>query len=153
MEHRIRAAALVVSEGKLLLVKSRGPRPDEVGWAPPGGGLEDTESVFQCAIRETLEETGVSIEPVRIVYLRQFVDTHLGHHNLEVYVLSGPFSGTPTTANLRGTADEDVNLEARFLSREDMEGLTVYPEILKGQFWEDLAQGFPDTRYLGLDQV
>ena len=36
-------------------------------WAQPGGFLEADETVIQGAVRETLEETGLVVEPDRIV--------------------------------------------------------------------------------------
>jgi hypothetical protein len=31
-----------------------------------------------------------------------------------------------------------------------MRDVVVYPEILKDEFWEDLARGFPEVRYFGV---
>jgi len=54
--------------------------------------------------------------------------------------------------NLEGrVADEcDTLVEARFFAREELAGLTLFPAILHGAFWTNLAAGFPRTRYLGL---
>ena len=35
------------------------------------------------------------------------------------------------------------------LHRDALQQLVVYPEMLKNEFWNDLADGFPQTRYLG----
>ena len=40
--------------------------------------------------------------------------------------------------------------EARFFSPKEMNGLTVYPEILKSEFWKDYASGHLETKYLGM---
>ncbi len=43
---------------KILLVQSRG-----IKWGPPKGSMEDVdESIEDCAIRETFEETGIMID-------------------------------------------------------------------------------------------
>lgn len=42
-------------EGKILLVRKNYLDKD---WTPPGGVMEDNESIFNTAIRECLEETG-----------------------------------------------------------------------------------------------
>ena len=64
MKHRIRAAAIVVEGDSMLLVKHQGHGPEDgyMWWVPPGGGVEGEESLVECARRETLEETGLSVE-------------------------------------------------------------------------------------------
>ena len=150
MQYRIRGAALVVQDNRLLLIKSLVPQTGEIVWVPPGGGLVGSESIFECAARETLEEAGVSVELDRIVYLRDFIEQESGTHHFEVFILATSFSGTPTTENVIGTADEQYILETRFLSREEMREIIVYPEVLKDVFWDDLEEGFPSARYLGV---
>ena len=150
MEHRIRAAALVVEDGRLLLIRSRLPQTGDICWVPPGGGVVGEESVFECARRETFEEAGISIELGRVVYWGQFIDEHFGVHNLEMFIQCNAYSGELSIANNVGQPDEMDVLEARFLSRREMEDETVYPDLLKDEFWEDLAKGFPEVRYLGV---
>ena len=150
MEHRIRGAALVVQDNRLLRVKSLVPQTGEIVWVPPGGGLVGSESIFECAARETLEEAGISVELDRIVYLRDFIEQESGTHHFEAFILAKSFSGTPTTENVIGLSDENDILEAHFLSRDEMRGIVVYPEVLKDDFWDDLEKGFPGAKYLGV---
>ena len=151
MEHRIRAAAIVVSDGRLLLVKHRHPRTGVEWWVPPGGGLEGDESVFDCAVREAYEETGLTVSLGEILYLSEFVDLELGRHNLEVFIQANTFMGRLTTRHLRPNDSDALYVrEARFLSAGEMDGLTVFPEILKDELWHDLARVSQKVRYLGL---
>lgn len=53
MEHRIRAAALIEGRGRLLLLKIQHLITGAEFWIPPGGGLKNDESIYECAIRET----------------------------------------------------------------------------------------------------
>ncbi len=64
---RIVATALpITDDGRIVLIRRAIP-PGVGTWAQPGGFLEADETVIQGAIRETLEETGLSIEPTGIV--------------------------------------------------------------------------------------
>ncbi len=58
----------ITESGEVVLIR-RGIAPGYNMWAQPGGFLEIDETVRDAAIRETLEETGLHVEPVRIVGL------------------------------------------------------------------------------------
>jgi hypothetical protein len=53
-------AAVVNDKGEILVLQ----REDNGAWGVPGGWADVDESPFQTAKRETLEETGLAIEPV-----------------------------------------------------------------------------------------
>lgn len=57
---RVGVAALVFKQRQLLL-GLRKKSPGANTWQCPGGFLVKGESVFECARRETLEETGINI--------------------------------------------------------------------------------------------
>lgn len=54
--------------GEVVLLR-RGIEPGRGAWAQPGGFLEIDETVREGAMRETLEETGLLVEPDEIVGL------------------------------------------------------------------------------------
>ncbi|MFJ9365430.1 NUDIX hydrolase [Nocardia sp. NPDC101769] len=56
-------AFVLDDQGQLLLIQ----RTDNGLWAVPGGALEFGESVPECAVRETHEETGIDITIVGLV--------------------------------------------------------------------------------------
>jgi ADP-ribose pyrophosphatase YjhB (NUDIX family) len=58
----------VTSDGDVVLLR-RGFEPGYGLWAQPGGFLEIDETAIEGAVRETLEETGLTVEPTRIVGL------------------------------------------------------------------------------------
>jgi ADP-ribose pyrophosphatase YjhB (NUDIX family) len=72
----------VVAVGEELLLCRRAEAPAIGGWALPGGFLECGESLEDAAARETLEETGVRLDP-RQLRLHS-VSTLL--HTSEVYL-------------------------------------------------------------------
>lgn len=56
----------VTDAGELVLIR-RGIEPGYGAWAQPGGFLEIDETAQEGAVRETLEETGLLVEPTSIV--------------------------------------------------------------------------------------
>ena len=64
-ELRIGSCAVIFDEAheKVLLTR----RSDNGLWCLPGGKMEPGESIEECCRREVLEETGLIIEPVRLI--------------------------------------------------------------------------------------
>jgi 8-oxo-dGTP pyrophosphatase MutT (NUDIX family) len=58
------ASVVVVDDGGRVLLQRR---TDNGMWALPGGKMELGESLAGCGIRETLEETGITVEITGIV--------------------------------------------------------------------------------------
>jgi 8-oxo-dGTP diphosphatase len=64
--------AAIVDEGRILLVKRR--RPPEAGfWNLPGGKVGYLERIEAAIVRETLEETGLTIRLVRLLQLTEML--------------------------------------------------------------------------------
>jgi ADP-ribose pyrophosphatase YjhB (NUDIX family) len=53
-------------QGRLLLIK-RGHEPGAGLWSLPGGRIEPGETDTQALVREMLEETGLTVEPGRLI--------------------------------------------------------------------------------------
>lgn len=70
MERRpsVGIGVIVARDGMVLLRKRAGAHAHGT-WSCPGGHLEHGETPEACAIRETLEETGLRIESAAIVAL------------------------------------------------------------------------------------
>ena len=54
--------AIIIEDSRVLLVKRAHP-PLQAQWSIPGGALEIGELVRDAAVRETREETGLTVEP------------------------------------------------------------------------------------------
>ncbi len=145
MRFGVSAAAVVLNDRRVLLVHHQEPRRYDF-WLPPSGSLKGEESIFDCAEREALEETGLYVELDRIVYVQEFVEPD--YHFCKFFILCKTYSGELTLANK--DADESFLVDARFCAQAELQRLNVRPEILKHQFWDDLEAGFPQIRYLGL---
>lgn len=64
---RVAVGALVLHEGRLLVVE-RGKPPAEGVWALPGGSIELGETMAEATEREVLEETGLVVKAGRVVH-------------------------------------------------------------------------------------
>ena len=67
----IRCRAIIIHEGKLLVVKHT---PESAFYALPGGHLEWGEDIKECMSRELEEELGVRGEIGRLFYVNTFID-------------------------------------------------------------------------------
>ena len=69
-EPRRRAAAVIVRDGCVLMVRERsagpaGPRDGQEYWTLPGGGIEAGETAEEAVRREVAEETGLRALEIR----------------------------------------------------------------------------------------
>ena len=115
----------VTPEGELVLLR-RGIAPGVGAWAQPGGFLEVDETVHQAAIRETLEETGLIVEPGEIIGL---------YTRLEAAVVTIAFESRVVGGEPR-------------LTREALEIATFSPEVIP---WSGLA--FRTTMWMLRDWI
>lgn len=60
------AAAVIVQDGKLLLVQRR-VSEGSLSWQFPAGAVEPGETFGQAAVRETAEEAGLVVEAVKML--------------------------------------------------------------------------------------
>lgn len=66
---RLVVSTLPMTETGEVVLLRRGIEPGYGAWAPPGGFLEIDETAHEGAARETLEETGLVVEPTEVVGL------------------------------------------------------------------------------------
>jgi 8-oxo-dGTP diphosphatase len=86
-------SVLVVKNDKLLLGKRKGSH-GAGEYACPGGHLEHLESFQACAVREVLEETGITIGP--LLFLRVLNTTHYApKHYVDVAFVAQWQAGEP----------------------------------------------------------
>jgi 8-oxo-dGTP diphosphatase len=88
---RVRAAALIIENDSILLVKQLVPVRKEPVWLPPGGGLETGERTESALIREVEEETGLLVRPSHLRYVHEFI--HPPFHSVELYFVAGVGGG------------------------------------------------------------
>lgn len=151
MTLRVCARVLLFKDDRLLLVKHLNPKTGAIWWVPPGGGVEQVESLQEAAIREMKEEVGLTVTLAKLVYIRQFIRKDDQLNQISLFFLAGSAQGTETLAGNYQT-DEHIT-EFRYFSREEMQSQLVYPQMLKTEVWEDHRQGFPSVKFLQTEKV
>ncbi|HEY1014345.1 MAG TPA: NUDIX domain-containing protein [Herpetosiphonaceae bacterium] len=91
MKHRVRVAAIIVREGRVLAHEAAGR--DGLYHALPGGKLEPGEAADECLRRELLEEFAAEIAVGRLLYVAEgwWLDGKRGdkpRHELALYYLA-----------------------------------------------------------------
>jgi ADP-ribose pyrophosphatase YjhB (NUDIX family) len=138
---RIRAAGILVHEGRILLVRhEKGGRSY---WLLPGGGVDFGETVAEGLKREFMEEVGLEVEVGKLVMVHDSIPPDRHRQVLNLY-----FNVTCLNPDVRVTPD-GVLQGARFHPLEDLPRLTVYPAV-KSQLAQGIAQDWPGAcLYLG----
>jgi len=137
---RIRAAAVVVHQGELLLVRQT-VHGGRTRWVLPGGGLEQGEGLDDAARRELREETGLDAQIDKLLYVGDFMPR--GKHALDVVFLARLIGGTPT----RQVQEIDA---LRFVPLAEVADLDVVPPAIIQRILDDAPLAFPhDAVYVG----
>jgi ADP-ribose pyrophosphatase YjhB (NUDIX family) len=97
----------VTDAGEVILIK-RGIEPGLGEWAQPGGFLEVDETVYQAAIRETWEETGLLVEPGEIIGLYTRLEAAVVTIAFEARIVGGTAAPTPEATEVRAYAPEAI---------------------------------------------
>jgi ADP-ribose pyrophosphatase YjhB (NUDIX family) len=143
------AGTYVISpEGKLLLLETEHAGNPERWWTSPGGGMERGESIEQCAVRETLEESGVHVRLTRLLAVREV------WRGDAMKVVGFLFLAEPDPWPQTPSPQEQDGLN-RFVGygwfgREEIAGLRVPPDELYLRVWPTeimtpVLQRFEDT--------
>jgi ADP-ribose pyrophosphatase YjhB (NUDIX family) len=93
----------VTADGDVVLIR-RGIEPGRGSWAQPGGFLEIDETVTEGAIRETLEETGLLVEPGTLVGLYSRLEAGVVTLVYEAPIVGGAPRETPEALEVRAFA-------------------------------------------------
>ena len=129
--HRIAAGGLIFKEDTVLLVRYR-DRYGGTFLVGPGGGLEQEENILQAIIRETNEETGITVAPKRVVAIEDLLTSH--YKIIKVWMVCYFVAGEvhPTKA-----AEEEGIIEADWFTKEQLTSEVVYPTPLMEHTWEE----------------
>jgi ADP-ribose pyrophosphatase YjhB (NUDIX family) len=88
---RLVVTTIPVNDAGEVVLLRRGIEPGRGWWAQPGGFLEVDETVSEAAIRETLEETGLIVQPGEIVGLYSRLEAAVVVLAFEARVVGGAY--------------------------------------------------------------
>ena len=97
----------ITDRGEVMLIR-RGIAPGYNRWAQPGGFLEIDETVLEAAIRETFEETGLQVEPMRMVGLYSRVEAAVVVVAYEARIVGGEPMTTRESLETRPFAPDQI---------------------------------------------
>ncbi len=94
MQQRIGVGVIIRNTDKILLGKRKGSHGTGT-WGLPGGHLDAGEDIPTCAIRETMEETGLSISAIQHAGFTNSVFTSIDKQYITLFVEAGQYEGEP----------------------------------------------------------
>ena len=97
----------ITDEGEVVLIR-RGIEPGLGSWAQPGGFLEIDETVTEGAIRETLEETGLLVEPGPVVGFYSRLEAGVVTLVFEARIVGGTPTVSPEALEVRPYAPSAI---------------------------------------------
>lgn len=129
---RLSTRAVLIHGNRLLLVNAYGGRDDL--WCAPGGGAEPHSSLPDNLAREVYEETGLTVRVGLPCLLNEFHDPNTDYHQVDVFFRCTLVSGQidPSWQD-----PESVVTMRRWVTRAEMDNLTVRPKSLAAVAWQD----------------
>jgi 8-oxo-dGTP diphosphatase len=129
---KVRIGVALIRDGQLLLVRQNN-RPF---WVLPGGTLEPGEGMAECAAREVLEETGLSVSVDQLLYVADFIQGH-GRQTVDIVFLAHYISGSPemeTTQNINEMAFFGIDDVRELVKAGQAEPRPMFEQLLRA--WE-----------------
>eukprot|EP00898_Chlorokybus_atmophyticus_P002365 jgi/Chlat1/3129/Chrsp21S03356 len=119
---------VLVCRGNKVLVGKRKGSHGAGTYALPGGHLDFGETWAECAIREVLEETGLSISPPRFAYVTNSIMQEEAKHYVTIFMRAETVGG--------------VDAEARVMEKDKCEEWV----------WSEL-ENVPEPRFMPLQDL
>ncbi len=120
MSIRIRVQAVLINEGKLLLVKH--VKNGKEYWVLPGGGVEYRETVIESLKRELKEELNIDLKTCKLITIRDFIPHNEDRHILDIY-----FFCTADISGIHLAEQDGILSDYGFFSIEELGKVTVFP--------------------------
>ena len=137
---RLAVRAVLLHQNRLLLVNAWRGRTDL--WCAPGGGVDAHASLTDNLHREIMEETGLRIHIGEVCLVNEFNDEARDYHQVDVYFRCTLAAGTLTDT---WQDPEGIVTNRKWVTRAEMNALSVKPDSLAAVAWQDVEHAFYDT--------
>ncbi|MGN0834633.1 MAG: NUDIX domain-containing protein [Candidatus Spyradosoma sp.] len=147
---RVAARAVVVRDDKLLAVILR----DQSGpfYVLPGGGQKHGEELYNTVRRECAEELGISVEPYKMLYVREYIGKnhdfaarHKHFHQVEVVFACDLVE----EGNIgHGSEEDSRQVGYKWIPLSELRETRFFPSLFK-TFLNDKNELEIPTDYLG----
>jgi ADP-ribose pyrophosphatase YjhB (NUDIX family) len=128
---------VVIEDGRILLLNQDADAGRS--WSLPGGKLEDGETLAGALVREMKEETGLDVEPGRLLYVCDHLPAQVVHMTFEAHRVGG------TVGDIAAGADTVPIRSVEFVPVAELPALGF-----SERFTELVTTGFPGAgSYLG----
>ena len=113
--HPLVGVGILIKHGEKYLLIRRAAEPDRGLWTIPGGLVEVGERVWEAAVREAREETGLEVEVREVLdVIDKIVRDEEGRVKYHFIIVD--FLAVPKGGRMRASSDA---LEARWVRREE----------------------------------
>jgi 8-oxo-dGTP diphosphatase len=117
---------VVLKDDEVLLVQ-RAKEPHQGWWGLPGGAVELGESLFNAAIREVKEETGVTIAPFAVVDIKEVIQ-YDAKKRVEYHYCPIIIGAEWVKGKVKAGSDAAA---ARWVAIEEIGALSSFPDTAK----------------------
>ena len=151
---RVSAKGVIVSGDRVLLTRNLHPEdPGGEFYLLPGGGQHHGESLAACVRREVHEETGYSIVPGDVLWIRDYIGAshEFASHDSDAHQVEVMFSCSidTTTDRSEPTEPDAQQLSAEWVSIDRLGQLRIFPAAIVSHIVALAAGRPPQRRYLG----
>lgn len=138
---KVRVAVVLMDGDRILLVKHSKGRKEY--WVLPGGGVEESESLADTAVREIKEETNLEIKVKKLVFISEAIPSDKHRHVIDFF-----FTGEILSGEIK-KGEEDILKDIKFFPISALSEIEFYPDI-REELKRGVDAGFSEpTKFLG----
>jgi len=131
--HRIAAGGIIFKGNSVLLVRYHDSNKAGTYLVGPGGALKENENVVQAIIRETKEETGITVRPKQVVAIEDLICSRF--KMIKVWMVCEIVEGE---VHKTKEAEKENIIQAAWYTQDQLASEVVYPPSLMRHDWEQL---------------
>ncbi|MGC8812525.1 MAG: NUDIX hydrolase [Candidatus Aenigmatarchaeota archaeon] len=122
-------SCLLEKDGKILLVKrKKSKKAFPSFWGVPTGKVKAGETLEEALIREVKEETGLEVEPLKLLHITQ--EFHDNHHHLvfafKAKIIGGNLKPKSDVCEARWFKPSEIKVKLQPVAKEQIKSLNVF---------------------------